>query len=151
MAKPEKVTSQLPEVGEEGSVQAEIEKTEKEILAEKKRIEKEALKRIKEEKEKKKESELKKYVVKGTSVPVMVEAFMQEDFVDFLIMKNPTEGKSAVHEVAVNGMVFVFPKGKYFSAPMSIVNMLKEYFEVEGSSGDAYRVDRSSDNIAALS
>lgn len=121
------------------SVKEEIQATEKEIA----KLEKaKAL-------ESKREAILK-YAVKDRIDQAMLDYYLTEELVNFYIQRNPSENKGAVHEVMVNGMVWKFPKGVYFQAPLSIVDMLRENYEIETSAGEQFRADRDSETLKAL-
>ena len=83
------------------------------------------------------------YAKKGVAVKEeVIEVLMKEPLTQFMIMKNPLEKGTPVHEVGINEQVFIYPKGVLFTAPQSIIEMLAHYYNVEMSAGDAHRIDR---------
>lgn len=132
---------------EKSALKAEISATEKEVDALKKQDEADKKAAALAEKR----AEILRFADKDRIDHALLDFYMGEELVNFYIQRNPTEGKTATHEVMVNSMVFRFPKGVYFKAPLSVVEMLRGYYEIEANSGEEYRVDRSSDTLRALS
>jgi hypothetical protein len=81
----------------------------------------------------------------------VVELLSKQKKVMFMIPLMPGEKPGATVEVGINGLVMVYPKGEYFEAPMSVVELLKEYEHVKSTSGAEYKVDRDEDTERALS
>lgn len=97
-----------------------------------------------------KRQEILKYA-KGTIFPTVIDELMKQPLVSFMIMRNPLEKGHAVHEYGINEQVFIYPKGVMFTAPESIVKDLANYYHVEMTAGDNYRVDRNPTIQGALS
>jgi len=97
-----------------------------------------------------KRQEILKYA-RGTIFPAVIEELMKQPLVAFMIMRNPLEKGQAVHEYGINEQVFIYPKGVMFTAPESIVQDLANYYHVEMTAGDNYRVDRNPTIQGALS
>lgn len=97
-----------------------------------------------------KRQEILKYA-RGTTFPAVIDELMKQPLVSFMIMRNPLEKGHAVHEYGINEQVFIYPKGVMFTAPESIVQDLANYYHVEMTAGDNYRVDRNPTIQGALS
>lgn len=81
----------------------------------------------------------------------MVSVLEAQPKVMFMIPIMPGEKPGSTVEVCINGLVMVYPKGEYFEAPMSVVELLREYERVKATSGAEYRVDRDEKTQSALS
>ena len=62
------------------------------------------------------------------------------------IMIPPDGKKGSTHEVGINGVVFVYPKGVMLDVPETIFNMIKDSFNITASAGEEFLIDRD-DNV----
>jgi len=81
--------------------------------------------------------------VTKTQKQITIEKWEKEDQVRCYIPLNFGEKPGATHEVCVNGVVMVYPKGKPFTAPKSIVDLIEHYLESVATAGDEMAFDRS--------
>lgn len=56
----------------------------------------------------------------------------------------------ATHEVGINGVVFVFPKGKMIMVPETVAKLIADHFNVTFAAGEEFRADRDKDTQDAL-
>jgi hypothetical protein len=61
------------------------------------------------------------------------------------------EKPGGTHEVGINGVVFVYPKGQMISVPQTVFELLSAHFNITSSAGQEMRADRDDAVTQALS
>jgi len=79
-----------------------------------------------------------------------IEGWEKEPMVSCYIPLNFGEKRGSTHEVCVNGVVVVYPKGKRFDAPKSVADLIDNYLDSVAHAGDESAIDRSAEVEAAL-
>lgn len=87
-----------------------------------------------------KDNKVQKY---NKQVDVMRDRLEKQPKVMFIIPLAPGEKPGATIEVGINGCFFSYPKGKYFEAPRSIVELIQNYVESQAGAGKMYKIDPS--------
>jgi hypothetical protein len=69
-----------------------------------------------------------------------------------VMMMIPPDGKvNSTHEVGINGVVFIYPKGVMLQVPMTIGKLLSDHFNVTMAAGKEMLINRNEDVMSRLS
>lgn len=72
----------------------------------------------------------------------LVKILDKQDKVQLVIPMGFGEKPGSTHEVGINGVVFVYPKGKLITVPKTVANLLMDHFNITSDAGKEFRLDR---------
>lgn len=85
-----------------------------------------------------------------TQKQLLVEKLNSQPKVTFMIPLGINEKKGATHEVGINGVVFVYPKGQMIQVPQTVFELLRASYDITVAAGEDLRIDRADDINDAL-
>lgn len=86
-----------------------------------------------------------------TQRELLVARLKKQEQMGIMIPLGINEKAGATHEVGINGVVFVYPKGTMLKVPETVYNLLADSYNITASAGMEMRADRDENIMKALS
>lgn len=85
-----------------------------------------------------------------TQKQLLVEKLNRQVKRSIMIPLGINEKPGATHEVGINGVVFVYPKGQMIEVPDTVFRLIADHFNITSAAGQDMRIDRDDNVVKAL-